>query len=666
MRAAAKGLILTFLLSWGVLLTGYTSGVDSLKRVAMQAKSDSLRIDIWLQLAKTLMNEEGVNQQQEGRQYAQKCLVLSKERKLLRHQLKTLELLSDHHTYHNDYSLATKYLLERLDIANQLHDTLAITGCYHRMAVMNFYAGKVDAALANSRMYLKYAEPFGNKQLIANGYTMMSVLYINKNDSVDKAIPYFEKEIAMKKQIGDSVALSVSYNNYGSFLSETNRFTEAEFYLREANRLGLIKGDSLTIAYANYELGLVYMRTKRYALAVSHFKIPVGIWKRWKHWQHLPGGLQRLSQAYEALGDAPHAYTYLSEFIKVQSYVDSTRNMQAMNELEAKYEGDKKAKEIRILNQRDKLRQAEQRIYKMVLWGVSIGLLLVMIMSFFIYRGLRQKKQANAKLALSNAMLEEKNKEILDSIHYASRIQGAIMKEDKLIRNCPFEHFVIFKPRDIVSGDFYWSHNNGKRLILAVADCTGHGVPGAFLTVLGNSILNEIVNAQPEVQAGALLDQLRQRVVSELSQEAGFGTTKDGMDISLGIINLKPDAEGSYHLQWAGANNPLWVTSQNSQTLRETKPDKQPIGYADHAQPFTQHALQLRAGDRFYLFSDGFADQFGGEKAKKLKSANFRKLVQQFAKLSCKEQSKELEAFFDQWKGGLEQLDDVCVMGVQI
>ncbi len=261
-------------------------------------------------------------------------------------------------------------------------------------------------------------------------------------------------------------------------------------------------------------------------------------------------------------------------------------------------------------------------------------------------------------------LVEEKNKEITDSINYAKRIQEAMFPSKEIKYRLFPDAFVLFEPRDVVSGDFYWfTEKNGKRIIASV-DCTGHGVPGAFMSMIGISFLNEIVNERGITQPGLILGELRNLIIKALKQTGVVGESKDGMDISLLAFDDKKST-----VEFAGANNPLLMFRKegSSYTIEETAPDKRPIGYfRGEGLPFTNHSIKFQKGDTFYLFTDGYADQFGGPKGKKLKHKNFIELLLTLQEESMLDQEKRLLRSFNEWKGDLEQIDDVLVIGVRV
>jgi serine phosphatase RsbU (regulator of sigma subunit) len=256
-------------------------------------------------------------------------------------------------------------------------------------------------------------------------------------------------------------------------------------------------------------------------------------------------------------------------------------------------------------------------------------------------------------------MVEEKNREILDSINYALRLQSAIIPPSNLIKEKFPDSFVLFKPKDIVSGDFYWMDVRGHHVSLAVADCTGHGVPGALVSVVGANSLNRCVKEFGLKKPAAILDKLRELIIETF--EMANHEVKDGMDISFVQVDLE-----KRKIQWSGAHNPLWILRDGSTEIEEIKADKQPIGKFDYGKPFTNHEFQLQPGDCLYMFSDGYADQFGGEKGKKLKASTMRDLFISMKGLPMEFQKIKTNEAFEKWKNVLEQVDDVCVMGIRI
>ncbi|MEX1001933.1 MAG: SpoIIE family protein phosphatase [Crocinitomicaceae bacterium] len=327
----------------------------------------------------------------------------------------------------------------------------------------------------------------------------------------------------------------------------------------------------------------------------------------------------------------------------------------------------------------------EKRIQRqrLVIVLSSGGLVVFAVFAIFFYRAFRVKKKTNTKLSEKNRMIEEqkelvetKNKEITDSITYAKRLQNAILPAEHLIDQAFASSFIFYRPKDVVSGDFYWYEENEEFHYLAVADCTGHGVPGAMVSVVCSNSLNRSVNEFKLKQPSDILNKTRELVVDTFTKSGE--NVKDGMDIALCAFDKKAN-----RLFFAGANNPFWIIRDKKylqqtkheecfslpavdQFLIEIKGDKQPIGLYTDMHEFVQHQVDVYQGDIVYLFTDGYADQFGGDKGKKLKYKPLKELILQKSKMPLKIQSTELETFFFEWMADFDQVDDVCVIGVKL
>jgi len=257
--------------------------------------------------------------------------------------------------------------------------------------------------------------------------------------------------------------------------------------------------------------------------------------------------------------------------------------------------------------------------------------------------------------------MASQNFKITESIHYAKRIQKALLPiQEELEQNWP-EHFIFYKPKDIVGGDFYWTKKKANRLYVIAADCTGHGVPGAFMCMLGTTALNQIIaNASEDIEASEVLNQLRENVIQTLKQRQEGSNSKDGMDLTLCIFDLK-----SKVLQFAGANNPVYIVRDNE--VIQIKGDHMPIGrYITDSKPFSTQEFEFKSGDNIYLFSDGYCDQFDAENKFKYGAKRFRELLVEIAPLSMYEQKNRLSQSIKDWKGPLKQLDDMVVLGLRV
>ncbi len=382
-----------------------------------------------------------------------------------------------------------------------------------------------------------------------------------------------------------------------------------------------------------------------------------------------------LFKAHEREGDHKKALKWHKIHLSAKDSVMDQEKEKKLALLEARHRFREKQRLREARHQKElALAEKEERIQRIISYSSGTGLFLVLLFAYFLFDRLRLTKRQKRTIEEQKAIVEEKQAEIMASIDYASYIQNALLKEEEERSAELPEHFVLFRPKDVVSGDFYWSMVQGGKVWFAVADCTGHGVPGGFLTMLGNSFLNEIVPQQKDPDPATVLDELRDRFVRDLGAGA-----KDGMDISLICIDHEKK-----EFQWAGANNPLYwvregskaaqdqelqenckIIEEGGSVLIELPPDKRPIGKSEDQGNFTLRTGSFAPGELFYLLSDGYPDQFGGDKGKKFKYKPLKRLLLELSGQPLKDQRIALEKRLDEWKGQLEQVDDVCLAGVK-
>ncbi|MBE9518005.1 MAG: SpoIIE family protein phosphatase, partial [Bacteroidetes bacterium] len=312
--------------------------------------------------------------------------------------------------------------------------------------------------------------------------------------------------------------------------------------------------------------------------------------------------------------------------------------------------------EIRRQDEKIVLQAEAIQTQRIIILAAVLALILVIGLVYFIWRNYQNKKRANILLQAQRDQIAYQKQHITDSIEYAKMIQAAILPSMELFSH-NLEHFVVFKPRDIVSGDFYWVEEIDGKYLIVTADCTGHGVPGAFMSMLGISLLNEIIISKEISRPDLVLNHLRKKIIEALRQKTG-SIVKDGMDMTVCLFDRK-----TLQLQFSGANNPLYLVSDGQ--LTQIKGDKMPVAIHDIMDPFSLHHLKLKRGDAFYTFSDGFADQFGGPKRKKFLTKNFRNLLLSVQDLSMIEQGNRLDEVFTDYRLDVEQIDDVVVIGVK-
>ena len=346
--------------------------------------------------------------------------------------------------------------------------------------------------------------------------------------------------------------------------------------------------------------------------------------------------------------------------------------------MSTRYETDRKQQQIELQESQIIAKDAsikQQKAYRnaLAIGFAAVILIILVIVYAYVQKRKDNKKiieqnehilEANEELVVLNEAINLQNNEIIDSINYAKRIQSAMLPPESYITELLNENFIFYKPRDIVSGDFYWIKQVNQYIVLVAADCTGHGVPGALMSMLGISYLNEIVQRREITQANQILNELRKQIKYSLRQHGQKDESKDGIDIALCVMDLKNNM-----MQYAGAYNPLYLIRDEGGTpeLVEIKGDRMPLGYYQGKdKTFINHEIPLEMGDTFYIFSDGFMDQKGGKEKKKYMSKNFKKLLLEIHAQPMYDQKEILSKTLDTWMGDSSQLDDILVIGVRV
>jgi len=473
---------------------------------------------------------------------------------------------------------------------------------------------------------------------------------LNQEDSAEYYLDEAFKSIK-KKEANIHLLANVFLYKAQNELAKNN-YAETLLYLQDAEEK-FTKVNSPYDLFQVYNIyGELYYQQKKYNLAIKYYTEGLDKYSKNSTVTLKSDVYKGLSNSYLAIGNFAQAHAYQSKHMLITDSINKENSNNRLLAMENAFKNERSQLELDNLKNINKLQEAEIEKQNTQKIAMAIGFFLMLLLAFFIFRSYKQKKK-------SNLLLEEKNKEITDSITYAKRIQNAILPSDTTVKEYLPNNFVLYLPKDIIAGDFYWLERKDDNILFAAADCTGHGVPGAMVSVVCNNALNRTVREYGLTNPAEILNKTREIVVQEF--EKSDEDVKDGMDISLCCLDLS----GSYAiLQWAGANNPLWIIRKHE--LIEVKPNKQPIGKTDNPLSFTTHEIQLQKGDTIYVFTDGFADQFGGPKGKKFMYKPFKELLLSIQNKTMEEQKIVLEQHFENWRGNIEQVDDVCVIGVRI
>ncbi len=511
------------------------------------------------------------------------------------------------------------------------------------------------------------------KSLLAINYNNMATCY-QKLNQFSSAQTYLQKSLILRQEVSDTIGMAMAYHNIGINHQLTNDNDSAIYFFNKSLSYLSNMSENIGHAYNYLELGNTLLQKGKLREAEGYLLSSLRISER----SELEGVkvevYKYLSELYEKQNDFKKAFNYQNLYLDSKENVESDESKNEILKKELEYDFAKRQElQRKDAENKQAIADAEIRSQKKLTTGAVIALLILSGLIVIVFRSYNQKRKANAIISKQKEIVEHKNKEILDSINYAKYIQNALLPSDSFIKQLPVDCFILFKPKDIVSGDFYWIHHsvkenqNTEEIYIAAVDCTGHGVPGALVSVVGNNGLNRCVKEFGINKTGEILDKLSELV--EETFEKSENELKDGMDISLLKISshqLSDDTEKSYSFQWSGANNPLWVIRKDANTVEEIKADKQPVGKFSDRKKFTSHNVTLKKGDRLYLFTDGYADQFGGEKGKKFKYKQLEELLLASSNSSIVEQKNQLDSAFMKWKGNLEQVDDICIIGIFI
>ncbi|MCD6018366.1 MAG: protein serine/threonine phosphatase [Bacteroidetes bacterium] len=477
----------------------------------------------------------------------------------------------------------------------------------------------------------------------------------------DKELEYQRRSLSIKEKLGDDYGLVYSYTNMAGLMSRENKKDSALYFADKAIATSVKINNQEFLASSFQALADVHYHFNQYKEAVRYYQQALDMARKLKNSKTESSVLKLLADAQIKSGDHLGGSQSLLQFIAINDSVNSVEMQRSFNELQTQYETDKKEKEISLLNERDKKRQVV--IYSIIALSLLLGLL-----SFVLFNRFRLKKRTANELEIRNTeiskqkdIIEEKQKEITDSIHYAKRIQNTLLAHKEFVNRFIPENFILFKPKDIVSGDFYWATEYQDKFYLAVCDSTGHGVPGAFMSLLNIGFLSEAIKEKNITRPNEIFDYVRQRLIDSIGNEG----QKDGMDAILICIDLAPkENQPTRTIQYAAANNePILV---NGNQLIELTKDKMPVGHGERKENFILHTIHYTPGDVLYLYTDGFADQFGGPKGKKFKYKSLNNYLLSVSKMSMEEQHSKLNHLFDEWKGNLEQVDDVCIIGIKL
>lgn len=522
------------------------------------------------------------------------------------------------------YSLVSQFQIGLADLQKafvlffELGNKQAIATTLRNIGNIYKALNQIEKSLEHYYNALRFAKEVDDQQGVAYIYGHIGdAKFMLQN--YDMALDFMYRAIEIHSERGDDFGLANSYIILGNIYLATDQHQKAFGYILQAinksNKINHLRG----IADANSSLGNFYRDQKNYAKALYQHQIAMSAATEMGEKLLISRIYKNISDTYKASGNFEKALETYTRYDEVKSYVQNANNEITVRTLQAQFE----------LEQSEK----EKEIYKF----------------------------KNIELANANKLIESKNKDITDSIKYAKHIQEAILPERNYMKQYLQDFFIFYKPKDIVSGDFYWFLEKNGLLFIAAVDCTGHGVPGAFVSIVGGNILNQVVRQNDFTDAAEILDSVNTMFNMSIRQTFEESVVKDGMDLVLCVIDKE-----KMEVNFAGAYNPLYIVRDNG--INIYKGNKFPIGIfiGDEVKKFSSQTIPIQKNDVLYLFSDGYVDQFGGNDNKKLMHKRFRDLILENSQLPMKLQHYNFELFFENWKGNREQVDDILLIGLRI
>ncbi|MCW9041063.1 MAG: tetratricopeptide repeat protein [Flavobacteriales bacterium] len=633
----------------------------------------------------------------------------------------------------DDYQNAVFSFEEAITISKEIDDLTVIPTALNNIGFIFKQQGDILRALEYYHQSLKLNKALKEKEEIALALNNIGGVYF-KLEEYDKALNYYREALLIEKESGTQKGIARLYSNIGSVYTNQEKKKEAIDYFNQSlkiyKELQLKKGIATSLSkIAVLEMSLVTDNTLNKNSILNHVllkhKEAYQIYSEIEDNEGKAYSLKNISLTYKELGDLSSSYDFANRslaiakkigfpesiknaaeilkdvayhkrefkeaydlqelYYKMQDSISSLSIKEATLQKQFQYEYEKKLLADSIKNvEKEKIIQAEitakdEKIKRQTIerYGLSGGILVLLLFGSFVF--MRYKESQKQKIIINHQkeIVEAKTKEITDSINYAKNIQNSILPTEEEFESTLKNSFIYYQPKDIVAGDFYWmesppsSQKEGETIYFAAADCTGHGVPGAMVSVVCNGALNRAIGEYNLKQPAEILNKVRELVIKTFERSGDDSKLRDGMDIALCSIQL---SENYATLQYAGANNPLWIirpvnnleNKTSNFELVEIKADKQPIGKHFRQNNFTNHTVSLQKGDTIYIFTDGYADQFGGPKGKKMMYKPFKEFLISIQDKNMQEQKIAVQNHFNQWKGDLEQVDDVCVIAVSV
>ena len=693
-RFPIKGLLLlTFFVSIACVAFAQSYYIDSLRKVLSTAKDDTNKVLLLGSLSlkvtdpvvgKRYANEAiflakklnyakgiaiatknlGINYKREGRSESAfanyfKAASMFEQLGDRTRQAAVYSYLAELHYIKGDYDVTLVYLLKSLKIKEELGHEKAVAGANNNIGNIYYQQENYTKAMQYFNESMETFQRYDDQIRIANTLDNQAGCMVGLGRH-EKALEKYEKALSIRREYKLLANIGLSYIKMGQCYIEMGQLKKAMSNHKEALRIEELQGNKPAIIYSLLGIGEIYNSMNRLNVAEQYLERAIRMSRELEMRAELSQGYRLLSENYYKGSRFKKAYDYYQTHISFKDSLFSKEKSEQILMMEALFRSEKSEKENELLNKDNQIKNAELEKVNLQNTSVLVGLGLTISLLVFVLRSYYIKRKAHELLEERNAEIERKNRDTTASIEYAHRIQQATLPPKNGFHKIMPNSFILFQPKDIVSGDFYWYQKVNNKVIWAVIDCTGHGVPGAFMSLISHELLKDIVVVNKITEPGNILQQLHNGLINTLQKNQNDSFAVDGMNVAICCYDFK-----QIKMEFGSSGRPLLQFSGDK--VETHTGDKFPVGLITRKErKFQTKVIPCKPGDQFYIFTDGFSDQFGGKNGDKLARQGLVDAVFANRKRPFERQEEELMSFFNNWKGDNPQLDDVCMIGARV
>lgn len=558
----------------------------------------------------------------------------------------------------DNYSKASQYYQKAFSEYDKAHSKLGMATSFNCMADIDYEQKQYQQAMSGYRKAKKMFVAINDLLGTGNCTQRMGSIYYQL-EQYDSALTYFENSFELYEKIGSLMGRAYSLRSTGLVYIKQNQPEDALSYFQKSYALFQITNDKMGIANSHFHFGEAYYYLGDYQKCIDEVLNAYDFALEINSSEVKLFTTELLAKSYAKIKDFEKAFKYQQIHKLTQDSLNSEENIREITQLQMQFQFNQEIKEKEIEQMKlDMIKEEELKRQKLYSYLGFIGGFVTLIIALIFYRNFRQKQKTNLILAEKNEIIASKNKDLTDSIEYAKTLQNAILPDKNILKITFPNSFVYDKPKDIVSGDFHWFIKHENQFIVTAADCTGHGVPGAFMSLLGNEFLHQVVSENEIFSPKKAIIKLDKKIKESLHIYEQHKRAKDGMDMALCSIDLT-----NLKLTFCGAYNPLYIVRKGIIEIYEG--NKGSVGCFESIE-LEEHQIQLEKEDSFYMFSDGYLDQFGGDKGKKFMKKRFQQLLLDINNETMEKQKELLNLNMKNWMGNNRQVDDMLVIGIKI